>query len=63
MWTPGCDCSNRGITLAIETLSKYQTVSSVVGVLVSAGAVGAAGPQAVRSTAVIAKADAAAAIG
>ena len=28
-FTPGCDCSNSGITVSIETLSKYQTVSSV----------------------------------
>src|SRR6478672_6029913 len=28
--TPGCDCSNSGMTVSMETLSKYQTVSSVV---------------------------------
>src|ERR1700730_5109825 len=37
-WTPGCACSNRGITVAIETWSKYQTVSSVVAVVLVSGA-------------------------
>src|SRR5882762_9316976 len=26
--TPGCDCSNSGMTVCIETLSKYHTVNS-----------------------------------
>src|SRR5262249_57696912 len=39
--TPGWDCSNSGISVCIDTLSKYQTVSSVVGEPVSVPATGA----------------------
>src|SRR5919202_2603750 len=39
-FTPGWDCSNKGITVSIETLSKYQTVSSVLGALVSSADAG-----------------------
>src|SRR5437763_7694487 len=36
IFTPGCDCSKSGITVSIDTLSKYHTVSSVSGALSAA---------------------------
>src|SRR5712691_9462018 len=38
--TPGWDCSNNGIMVSIETLSKYQTVSSVLDAPLSSAAAG-----------------------
>src|SRR5947209_15902147 len=40
IFTPGCDCSNSGITVSIDTLSKYHTVSSVSGVALSVAETG-----------------------
>src|SRR5262249_27662493 len=39
--TPGWDCSNSGISVCIDTLSKYEIVSWVVGEPVSVPATGA----------------------
>ena|SRR5438445_4677422 len=40
IFTPGCDCSKSGITVSIDTLSKYHTVSSVSGGALSAADTG-----------------------
>src|SRR6266851_2600926 len=37
--TPGCDCSNSGITVCIDVLSKYHTVSSLAAGAISLGPV------------------------
>src|SRR5690349_17507354 len=46
-FTPGCACSNSGMTVSMDVLSKYQTVRT----LSSDEVVGEAGPQALASNA------------